>query len=80
MSWRTWLGADKQDWCDYNLCEYPSMEELCKEIKWQLPAKVFSPDRETVKKFLQIMDEEYYMLRNDFSIWIGNRPNWEDYD
>lgn len=68
MSDRTWLGVGIQDWADWNLCTYPSMEDLCKAAAWKLPAKVWSPDIETLNKFLNIIARQHYMYPKDFSV------------
>lgn len=81
MSWRTWLGNDIKDFADFNLCEYADMTELCAAVKWHLPAKVYSPNRENMKMFLIIMEKYYSMTWDDFwTLGIGdNTGSWESY-
>ncbi len=78
MSWRTWLGPEREDWCDYNLCDYPSLEALCDDAKWRLPAKAFAPNVEIMTNFLKIMEEQFYMPPDEFSLFIENAPSGPD--
>ena len=83
MSSRTWLGSNKQDWADYSLCEFSSMESLCQAAAWHLPAKAYAPDREIMARFLSVMENEHSMPWDEFwHLKIGDPDHedlWEDY-
>jgi hypothetical protein len=80
MSMRTWLGAEPKPWADYNLSEYPSMELLCEEVAWKMPAKAYSPTRELMAEFLMIMENSHQMSWDEFAaIEVGEEGSWEDY-
>ena len=85
MSWRTWLGSGKQDFADYNLCDYPDLRALCNDAKWHLPAKVFAPDTDVMARFLTIMEDDFFMPPSEFSVLvIENAPSdherWKPYE
>lgn len=52
MSFRTWLGPDKMDWADYNLCDFDSIEKCAEAGYWKMPAKVYATHSETLQKYL----------------------------
>ena len=68
MSWRTWLGDGKKDWADYNLSDYDGLESLTADVAWRLPAKVVSPDPDTLLEFFNVLDHEWNMSPSEF--WI----------
>ncbi len=86
MSWRTYIGEGTQDWADFNLSEYASLEALAEEIKWQMPCKlgiaVGSDAAGKALRLLSILEEDYAMPPNEFwVIWIEGQqgiehPEW----
>ena len=82
MSYRTWLGEGELPFADFCLCNYESIRQLCAAASWRLPARAYSPDKDHMAEFLQIMEDEYCMLPKDFSaLYIGTGPGtWEDYE
>ena len=80
MSHRTWLGAGRKSWADYNRSDYPSLESLCADAMWRLPAKAYAPDRDTLTRFLEVLNREYGMTWDDFwELKVGDEGRWEDY-
>ncbi len=82
MSDRTWLGEGRKEWADYNLCDFPSVQDLCRAAAWKLPAKVYAPSREVMDQFLLTMEEVAGMTFDEFwdlGIGDGVSGEWEEY-
>lgn len=85
MSYRINLDDDKQEWADYNLCDYNSLRELTNSCYWQLPVKLRGSDNRKILEFLILMDEEHAMTPENFW-WIHylkkknpvEHPSWEE--
>ena len=73
MSWRTWLGTDRLEMADFNLCDYASMEELAKKVVSFAPSKLFAPNREIMAQFLKVLETEYGVIWDD--LWMLKNQN-----